>query len=106
MKKLVHQLKSKWKINNNFDFFLIMLIFSLAGCLVTVCRKPLFHVLGFDQAPLWEKILFSLFLVMPLYQVFLLFFAILLGKFEFFWEKEKRLGRFLWRIIMRQEWRS
>lgn len=94
--KWVERLKSKWGITSNRDFVLIMLTFTLAGSMISVCRPPIFHLLGITkETHLWIKILVYIPLIPPIYQVFLLFWGTLLGQFDFFWEKEKHLGRFL-----------
>lgn len=90
------RLKEKWNIRSNLDFWLIMIVFSLAGMAVTQLRPPVFHFLGIeDSTPFWIKTLIYIPLIVPLYQVCLLFFGTLLGQFGFFWEKEKKLGQFL-----------
>jgi hypothetical protein len=92
----VQKLKTKWGIQSNFDFIMIMLAFSLAGSMISVCRPPIFHLLGITkETHLWIKILVYVPLIPPIYQVFLLFWGTILGQFEFFWEKEKKIGRFL-----------
>ena len=92
----VQKLKTKWGIESNRDFILIMLTFSLAGMMISFSRKPIFHVLGIEkETALWIKILVYIPLIIPLYQVFLLFWGTVLGQFGFFWEKEKKIGRFL-----------
>jgi hypothetical protein len=94
--KWVGKLKTKWGITSNRDFILIMIAFSLAGMMISFCRPPIFHILGITkQTPFWIKALIYIPLIPPIYQVFLLFWGTLLGQFDFFWEKEKRLGRFL-----------
>lgn len=79
-----------------------MLVFSLAGMSIIFERRPLFSTLGVtSQTSLPLKTLLYLATVPFLYQLNLLFFGFLLGQFEFFWEKEKRLGRFFRRIFQR-----
>lgn len=100
MEHWMDHLKKKWNIEKNTDFFLIMLVFSLAGMSIVFERRPLFHSLGITtQTPLAVKTLLYLATVPFLYQLNLLFFGFLLGKFEFFWEKEKKMGRFFKRIF-------
>jgi hypothetical protein len=97
-RRVVENLKKKWGISSNLDFVLIMLSFSLAGSMISVCRKPLFALLGVKiTTPFWIKTLIYVPLIPPLYQVLLMIFGTLLGQFNFFWEKEKRLGRLLLR---------
>ena len=103
MSNIFEKLKQKWNITSNKDLILIMLVFSLAGSVIGFERRPIFHLLGITHdTHLWVKIAAYLPLIPPIYQLNLLFFGFLLGQFDFFWEKEKRLGRFLWQAITRQ----
>ena len=99
--KFVAHLKHKWNIKSNVDFLLIMAVFSLAGMMITFVRPAIFHFLKIDHSAWWIKTLVYIPLVPPLYQVGLLLFGFLLGQFEFFWEKEKRLAKFLLRSFSR-----
>ena len=94
--KWVQRLKTKWNIQSDWDFWMIMLSFSLAGMAIMPARKLIFHLVGItDHTALWIKILVYLPLIPPAYQIGLLFFGTLLGQFPFFWEKEKKLARFI-----------
>jgi len=93
-------LKRKWNITGNFQFVLIMVVFSLAGMAITQVRRPLFHLMGIErETPFWIKTVVYLLSIFPLYQVFLLLFGTLLGQFRFFWEKEKALVRWILRRL-------
>ena len=94
--KWIGRLKSKWNIQSDRDFWLIMLTFSLAGMSIMSIRKIIFPLIGIKAStPLWVKILVYIPLFPPIYQLGLLFFGFLLGQFPFFLEKEKRLVRLL-----------
>ena len=94
--KWADKLKKKWNIQSDWDLWMIMLTFSLAGSSILSIRKVIFPLLGIKAAtPLWIKILVYVPLFPPIYQLGLLFFGFLLGQFPFFWEKEKRLAKFL-----------
>lgn len=96
----VTRLKSKWGIESNWDFLLIMVVFSIAGMSIVFVRKPLFYVLGITEAtPFWIKFFTWLLIVFPTYQINLIIFGFLLGQFEFFWEKEKQMCRFFARLF-------
>ena len=95
----VTKLKNKWNITSTKDFILIMIVFSLAGMAIGFERKIVFHLFGIDKDPLWVKILVYVPMIVPIYQLNLLVFGFLLGQFEFFLEKEKRLVRFLLKKI-------
>ncbi len=101
MGNVLQKLKTKWGISNNRDLFLIMLVFSLAGMMISVCRKPIFHLLGIDHAPLWLKILIYVPLIMPIYQIGLIIFGFLFGQFNFFWEKQKKVGRGIAKLFLK-----
>jgi hypothetical protein len=104
IKSIVQKLKEKWKIASNLDLLLIMLVFSLAGVGVSLGRKPIFALLGItSRTPLWIKICVYLPLVVPLYQISLVFFGFLLGQFDFFWNKQKQTGRILRDLIFRKD---
>lgn len=94
--KWAERLKSKWNIQSDRDFWLIMLTFSLAGMSIMSIRTIIFPLIGIKATtPLWIKILVYIPLFLPIYQLALLFFGFVLGQFPFFWEKEKHLVRFL-----------
>lgn len=100
---MFEKLRKKWNIQSWVDFWLIMLVFSLAGMCIVFERKPVFHLLGITaQTPIWAKVVLYLLTVFPLYQINLLIFGTLLGQFSFFWAKEKQLLRFLCRPFLRQ----
>ena len=97
---MFEKLKKKWNIKSNWDFFLINLVFALAGMAIVFVRKPLFHLFGItSQTPFWIKFVTWLAIVFPIYQINLIIFGTLLGQFRFFWEKEKQMGRFFVRLI-------
>jgi hypothetical protein len=98
--RFIYILKQKWGIQSNLDFILIMTVFSLAGMSISWMRRPVFHWIGISETtPLWIKVLVYIPLIVPLYQLNLLVFGTLLGQFSFFWEKEKKMGRFFISLI-------
>lgn len=102
MARWVTRLKTKWKVERDKDFILIMLVFSLAGSVIMFERRPLFHSIGItSQTPLILKIFLYLATIPLLYQLNLLLFGFFMGQFAFFWEKEKRIGRFFRRVFLR-----
>ena len=98
---MIQKLKTKWKITNNWDFTLIMLVFSLAGLGVSFSRREIFTLLGINHASWGFKIAISLLLIVPLYQLSTLFFGLCLGQFKFFWERQKAIARALKKIPQR-----
>jgi len=92
----IEKLSEKWQIKTTGQFWRIMTVFSLAGLNVALFRKPIFYALGLTSTTaLWLKTFIYILFVIPIYQISLLFYGLILGEFNFFWEKEKKLGRFL-----------
>ncbi len=88
------KLKTKWNIDSDRDFWLIMLTFSLAGMGISLIRIFLFPLLGISEAtPTWLIVLCYIPSAFFMYQIGLLFFGTLLGQFKFFWEWEKNMLR-------------
>jgi hypothetical protein len=95
------KLKSRWNVESGVDVFLILLVFACTGTSVLYVKKIVFGWMDIDeQTATWIRICLSLFIILPLYQVILLGWGWLFGKFNFFWEFEKRSlfrMRDLWR---------
>ncbi len=101
---MIKKLKEKWNISSNWDFVMIMLVFSLAGMSIGFFRKPVFHALGINaQTPFWIKTVIYIPLIVPIYQVNLLVYGFLLGQFKFFLEKEKKLVQFIVKVFRKKE---
>jgi hypothetical protein len=82
----IERLKTKWQIKSNWDFWMIMLSFSLAGMFIMPVRKLIFHLVGITaQTPFWIKILLYIPLIPPAYYVGLIIVGTLLGQNKFFW---------------------
>lgn len=90
--------KNKWNIQSDRDFWVIMLVFSMAGMTIMLVRRFLFPLVGItDHTQMWIKVAAYIPLAFIAYQIGLLFWGTLLGQFSFFWEYEKKIVRFLLR---------
>ena len=84
------RLKEKWGLNSVFQVILILFVFALTGTTVMLIKKP---ILNFFVSSSEDNVTFSIIyyiLILPIYNVILLFYGTLFGKFSFFWEFEKR----------------
>jgi hypothetical protein len=84
---------SKRKI---IDFALVMVIFAFAG-MTTVYVSDFF--LGLLKVKRWTPEYFMLIpvIIMPSHNILLLFYSFLFGRFNYFWEREKKLFRKIFR---------
>ncbi len=101
MNEIFKKLKDKWAITSNWQFFVINVVFALAGMTVVLERRFVFDIFGITQWALWVKIFIYLPLIFPLYQLNLIIFGTLLGQFSFFWEKEKQLMLLMKKVLAR-----
>ncbi|GAA4440296.1 hypothetical protein GCM10023091_23730 [Ravibacter arvi] len=85
------KLKTRWNVNSGLDVVIILVVFACTGFSVLYAKKGLFGLIGIDDnTPSWIRICLSIFVILPLYQVVLLCWGWIFGKFNFFWEFEKR----------------
>jgi hypothetical protein len=64
----------------------------MTGFTILYIKKHIFQWLGIGtDAAVWLRIIVSIFVILPVYQVVLLFYGSILGQFKFFWEFEKRM---------------
>jgi hypothetical protein len=100
--QVMHTLKTRWGVDSLFQVVLIFIVFGLAGMSVVLLRRSFFSWLGFDnETPAWLKTIVYVLFIFPSYQVLLLIYGALLGQFTFFWEKEKKLVRWILEKISR-----
>ena len=85
------KLKDRWGLNSFWQVFLVLLVFALTGFTVLFAKKPLVSLIDAESPDhnLWISVVYYI-LILPVYQVLLLFYAFLFGQFRFFWAFEKK----------------
>jgi hypothetical protein len=97
---MLEKLKKRWDIKSNVDLVLILLVFSLSGFSILFVTNPIFSWLGIDaDTSMVLKTTLRILLIIPIYQLLLLIYGFLFGQFGFFWEKEKRMIRWIGKIM-------
>lgn len=93
---MLKKFKQRWNINSNFQLVIILIVFSVTGSLTLYARKGVFYLLGItSDTSLWIKVPLYILIIVPAYQILLLFVGTLFGQFRFAWEFEKKvLSRF------------
>ncbi len=93
---VLSRLQEKWGLESLFQVIAVLVVFSLAGSSVVFLRKTFFGFLGFDaHTPMWLKTITYILFVFPAYQALLLAYGFCLGQFNFFWEKEKKMIKWI-----------
>ena len=86
----VQKLQQRWKVRNAFQVMVILLVFACTGFTVLFLKTPFFlYFFGDGPMPVWASVLYYI-LILPVYNLFLLFYGAILGQFQFFWAFEKR----------------
>ncbi len=86
----INKLKDRWHVSNVFQVFVVLLVFACTGLTILFIKKPLFEIWFADsEKPVWASVLYWIF-ILPVYNMFLLFYGFLFGQFRFFWNFEKR----------------
>jgi len=95
----IDTLKQRWDLNTTWQVLVVLFIFACTGFTVMFLKNPL---LGLIDPSYKESTTFTVLyyiLILPVYNLILLFYGLIFGKFKFFWEFEKR---FVKRIIRRK----
>ena len=89
----MEKLKDRWGIRSNFHLIIILIVFAVTGSLSAVFADPLTEFLGInlDNTSPWIYWPFRILIILPIYQVLLLFFGFIFGQFKFFWNFEKKM---------------
>ena len=84
------KLQERWKVGSLLQVVIILVVFACTGFTVLFLKRPLFdYLFEASEVPVWATIVYYV-LILPVYNVFLLFYGFVFGQFRFFWNFEKR----------------
>ena len=85
------KLQGRWKVKSIAQVVMILIVFALTGFTVVFLKKPvLTYLFEGTPRPFWATIVYYI-VILPVYNVILLLYGLLLGQFRFFWGFEKRM---------------
>ena len=87
----INRLKDKWKRKNTFQVVVVLLVFSCTGFTVLFIKEPVLGLIVPSQERTWVFSAVYYLLILPIYNVILLFYGFIFGQFHFFWDFEKRM---------------
>jgi len=83
-------LKERWKLGSLFQVVIVLVVFACTGFTVLFLKRPIFnYVFHGAEVPIWAIVIYYI-LILPVYNLFLLFYGFVFGQFRFFWNFEKR----------------
>jgi len=89
---MIEKLKQRWNVKNGWDVLVILAVFACTGFSILFIKRILFELVGLnDGTRSWIRWTVNILIILPLYQVVLLAWGWVWGKFSFFWEFEKRM---------------
>lgn len=89
----INKLQERWKLQSASQVIVILMVFACTGFTVMFLKRP---VVAFFTGDGSQNLVFSVIyyiLILPVYNIILLFYGFVFGQFEFFWEFEKKTYR-------------
>jgi hypothetical protein len=89
----IKKLENKWLVDARWKLIRIFVIFALTGSSSVYIVRPFINLIGISTENLNPFLYWFLFIITSLifYQILLVFWAWLLGQFDFFWAFEKKM---------------
>lgn len=80
------------------DYLIILLVFAITGSTAAYVARWIMPWTGVESGTLAYVCLYIV-LITPIYQVLLLGYAFIFGKYAYFWEKQQKLFRWIVRKL-------
>lgn len=88
---MLEKLKNRWKIQSNYQLFIILLVFTITGSATVFVKKFIFELIKItSETNLFIKVPVYILVVLVVYNILLLVVGFLFGQFNFFKEFEKK----------------
>ncbi len=79
-----NKLKERWGVTTNFQVVVILIVFSLTGFSTLYAHNFIDYLLGVNNdTAFWVKSVIFIFLVLPIFSVFLFIWGTILGQRKF-----------------------
>lgn len=86
------KLKKRWNVKSNWQLCIIFLVFTITGSTATKLAAPITELFGIHSEMAWYIYWpIRIAIIMPIYQLLLVFFGWIFGQFSFFWNFEKKM---------------
>jgi len=92
-KNWTEKLRNRWQLKNGWQVIIILLVFACTGFTVLFIKRPLLYFFAGEAANNTQASVLYYLLILPLYNVLLLFYGFIFGQLTFFWAFEKRFFR-------------
>tara|TARA_B100001996_G_scaffold379643_1_gene365727 strand:+ start:1235 stop:1543 length:309 start_codon:yes stop_codon:yes gene_type:complete len=88
----MEKIRSFFGVNSNYQLFIINVVFAVTGTLSLFFADYILKIILINQDTygITSYWVIRIILVLPIYQVLLIFVGLLFGEFSYFWEMEKK----------------
>ena len=88
----MEKIRSFFGVNSNYQLFIINVVFAVTGTLSLFFADYILKItlINQDTYGITSYWVIRIILVLPIYQVLLIFVGLLFGEFSYFWEMEKK----------------
>jgi hypothetical protein len=93
------------QLHKTWHYTLILLVFAVTGTTASIFPQWIMPWTGLTSDSAWYWVMYVL-LITPIYQVLLLGYAFVFGKFQYFYAKQKKLFRWLTGPLRRKQRQS
>ncbi|MFY0625848.1 MAG: hypothetical protein JXR07_06125 [Reichenbachiella sp.] len=84
-------LKERWQLGSLFQVLIVLIVFALTGFTVMFLKTPVLDLIQVNPDYSFYFSIIYYLLILPVYNLILLFYGALFGQFNFFWNFEKRM---------------
>ncbi|MEO1050636.1 MAG: DUF6787 family protein [Bacteroidota bacterium] len=85
----VQKLKERWQLKSAWQVIIILIVFACTGFSVLYLKRPVLAMFANGSNGTLVSVIYYI-LILPIYNIILLFYGFIFGQFKFFWEFEKR----------------
>jgi hypothetical protein len=99
----LEKLKQRWQVTSIGQVVIILIVFACTGFTVMFLKEPVLSLVqAQEERTIWFSVGYYL-LILPIYNVVLLFYGALLGQFSFFLAFEKRMLKSMQKVFSRKQ---
>jgi hypothetical protein len=98
---LIDKLKKRWNVKSAKDVLVILVVFALTGFSIMFLRHFLADHFEWARANWFRNIYY--WIIFPVYNLVLLMYGFIFGKFTFFWEFEKRFFKRIGNLFVKNK---
>ncbi len=104
----IEKLRHRWGVKSAMDVLIILAVFTCTGFTSLYIKNPIFNALGIREIePRFLRGIMYVIAILVFYNILLLLYGFIFGKFKFFYAFEKRFfGRIVYLFKRKQNERN